>query len=63
VLILKMAAPGDVLGLSAVISGTPYEVTAETAMPCQVNFVQRDALVSLLERFGNGCSAICGRNN
>ena len=52
VLILKMAGPGDMLGLSAVISATPYEVTAETALPCQVGFVQREALVSLLERFG-----------
>lgn len=52
VLILKMAGPGDMLGLSAVISGTPYEVTAETGMPCQVNFVQREALVSLLEKHG-----------
>ena len=31
VLILKMADPGEALGLSAVISGTPYELTAETA--------------------------------
>jgi CRP/FNR family transcriptional regulator, cyclic AMP receptor protein len=52
VLILKMAGPGDMLGLSAVISGTAYEVTAETGMPCQVNFVQREALLSLLEKHG-----------
>jgi CRP/FNR family transcriptional regulator len=52
VLILKMAGPGDMLGLSAVISGTPYEVTAETGMPCQLNFVQREALLSLLEKYG-----------
>jgi CRP/FNR family transcriptional regulator, cyclic AMP receptor protein len=45
VLILKMAAPGEMLGLSAVISGTEYELTAETAMPCQVNFVPREALL------------------
>jgi CRP/FNR family transcriptional regulator, cyclic AMP receptor protein len=52
VLILKMAGPGDALGLSAVISGTSYEMTAETAIPCHVNFVQRDALLSLLQRHG-----------
>jgi len=52
VLILKMATAGDILGLSAVASGQPYEVTAETAVPCQVNFVQREALLALLERFG-----------
>jgi hypothetical protein len=42
---LKMAEPGEALGLSAVISGTPYELTAETAGPCQVNFIDRDALM------------------
>ena len=52
VLILKMAEPGEVLGLSAVISGEPYEVTAETASPCQVNFVEREPLLRLMEQSG-----------
>lgn len=52
VLILKMAEPGEVLGLSAVISGTCYEVTAETAGPCQVNFIDREALMKLAEKHG-----------
>jgi len=52
VLILKMAGPGEMLGLSAVISGTEYELTAETAMPCQVNFVPREPLLDLLQRHG-----------
>src|SRR5208282_5027882 len=34
--IVKVAAPGEVLGLSATISGKPHEVTAETIDPCQV---------------------------
>jgi CRP/FNR family cyclic AMP-dependent transcriptional regulator len=50
VLILKMAEAGEVLGLSAVISGTCYEMTAETAAPCQVNFIEREALLRLMER-------------
>lgn len=52
VLILKMAAPGEMLGLSAVISGGEYELTAETAMPCQVNYVAREPLLELLQRYG-----------
>lgn len=52
VLILKVAEAGEVLGLSAVITGEPYEVTAETAGPCQVNFVEREALLRLMERSG-----------
>jgi len=50
--ILKMAAPGEMLGLSAVISGGEYELTAETAMPCQVNYVAREPLLELLKRHG-----------
>ncbi len=52
VLIVKMAEAGEVLGLSAVISGTCYEVTAETAAPCQVNFIEREALLRLMEKHG-----------
>jgi CRP/FNR family transcriptional regulator, cyclic AMP receptor protein len=52
VLILKVAEAGEVLGLSATISGTCYELTAETAGPCHVNFVERDALLRLMERSG-----------
>jgi CRP/FNR family transcriptional regulator len=52
VLILKMAGPGETLGLSAVISGMEYELTAETAMPCQVNFVPREPLLDLMARYG-----------
>lgn len=48
VLILRMAGPGSVLGLSAVIAGEPYELTAETSMPCQVHFVERENLRRLL---------------
>lgn len=52
VLIVKVAQAGEVLGLSAVISGTCYEVTAETAAPCQVNFIEREALLRLMEKNG-----------
>src|SRR5271167_2749461 len=41
-LILKIAEAGEVLGLSANVSGTPYELTAETVDECQVNFVKRE---------------------
>ena len=41
-LILRIAKPGEVLGLEAVVGGTSYEVTAETLRPCQVAFIRRD---------------------
>jgi CRP/FNR family transcriptional regulator len=49
VLILKFAEAGEALGLSAVISGMNYEMTAETATPCQLNYVDRKNLISLIE--------------
>jgi len=47
-LILKTAEAGEALGLSAAISGLGYETTAETADPCQLNFVDRNHLLELL---------------
>jgi len=49
VLILKQAEPGEVLGLSAAISGTNYEMTAETALPSQLNFIGRQDFMALLQ--------------
>jgi CRP/FNR family transcriptional regulator, cyclic AMP receptor protein len=49
VLILKQSEPGEVLGLSAAISGTNYEMTAETATPCQLDFIGRQDLMALLQ--------------
>ena len=39
---LRIANPGEILGLMATISGIPYEVTAETLHPCQVAYVRRE---------------------
>jgi CRP/FNR family transcriptional regulator len=50
VLILKQAGAGEVLGLSAVISGTNYEMTVETASACQLNFIGRRDFMGLLQR-------------
>lgn len=41
ILILKSAEVGQVLGLSATVSHTRYETTAEAATPCQVTFIDR----------------------
>jgi CRP/FNR family cyclic AMP-dependent transcriptional regulator len=54
-MIVKLAEPGEVLGLSASISGKPYEVTAETIDPCQVNFVKRDDFLRFLKDDVEAC--------
>lgn len=50
VLILKQAEAGEVLGLSAAVSGTNYEMTAETSTPCQLDFIGRHDLMMLLQK-------------
>ena len=47
-IITKISEPGDLLGLNAVISNRPYEVTAEMMEPGQANFIPRDSLMHLL---------------
>ena len=55
ILIMKIAEPGEVLGLSSTIGGKPYELTAETVDPCQVNFVKREDFMRLLKEQSDVC--------
>ena len=54
-LILQVSEPGEVLGLSATVSGKPYELTAETLGPCQVNFVKREDFLRFLKEHSDAC--------
>lgn len=69
-LILRIAKPGEILGLMATLSGTPYEVTAVTVHPCQVAFLHRgeflrfiakypEAYQSIVKQFGSLYSGAC----
>lgn len=49
-LILRIAKPGEILGLMASISNTPYEVTAETLHPCQVAFLRREDFLHFIAK-------------
>lgn len=49
-LIVRIAGPGDVLGLHATLAGHPYEATAETLSPSRVDFISRENLFLLLDR-------------
>jgi len=51
-MILKIAGPGDVMGLSAVLANVPHEVTAEAIEPCQVKTVRKQEFVEFLGRHG-----------
>ena len=54
-LIVKIAEPGEVLGASATILGKPYEVSAETIEPSQINFVRREDFVGFLNAYPEAC--------
>lgn len=49
-LILRIARPGEVLGLMATLSGVPYEVTAETIRPCQMAFIRREDFLRFIAK-------------
>lgn len=50
-LTLRIAKPGEILGLTATMSGTSYEASAETLHPCQVAFVRRDDFSRFLNKY------------
>jgi CRP/FNR family transcriptional regulator len=54
-LMLRVAGPGEVLGLSSTLSGHPYELTAETLDSCQVVFVKRKELLRFLRDHREAC--------
>ena len=51
-LITRIAEGGEVLGMSATVSGRPYMATAETLIPCQVNFIRREDFLRFLRENG-----------
>ncbi|HKI26675.1 MAG TPA: Crp/Fnr family transcriptional regulator [Candidatus Sulfotelmatobacter sp.] len=48
-IITKISEPGDILGLNAVVSNRPYEVTAEMMEPGQANFIPRDPFIQFMK--------------
>lgn len=50
-LILRIAGPGDVLGLAAALKGSKYEATAETLEPVDVKAIRRDEFLRFMEEF------------
>lgn len=54
-LVLRIAGPGDVLGLSASLSSTPYEVTAEALENATVACVKRKDLLRFLRDHREAC--------
>jgi CRP/FNR family transcriptional regulator len=54
-LTLRIAGPGEVLGMGAALSNTPYEITAELLDNSQVVFVRRKELLKFLREHPGIC--------
>ena len=54
-LIVKIAEAGEVLGASGTILDTPFEVSAETLEPSQINFVRREDFMRFLNTNPEAC--------
>jgi CRP/FNR family transcriptional regulator, cyclic AMP receptor protein len=59
-LLLRVAESGEVLGLSAALSGTPHEITAQAMEPCQIAMVRRKDLVAFLRSHREACMQVVG---
>jgi CRP/FNR family transcriptional regulator len=62
-LILQIAKPGEIIGLSSAMSGTPYEVSAETLYPSEVAFIRRDDFLRFISRFPEAYGAVTRQLN
>jgi CRP/FNR family transcriptional regulator len=52
---LRVAQPGDVLGLNSVLAGTSYAITVETLQPCRFTFIAREEFLKLIQEHGDAC--------
>lgn len=56
--ILRMAQPGDVLGLNSVVRNSSYDATVKTLEPCRTDFISRSELIELMEKSEAGTHTI-----
>ena len=51
-IIVRIAEPGELVGLPGTLSGKPYELTAEALEPLHANFISREAFIHFLREHG-----------
>jgi CRP/FNR family cyclic AMP-dependent transcriptional regulator len=62
-LIMRVAKAGEILGLMAALSGSPYEVNAETLHPCQVAFVRREDFLRFIGKHPEAFQSVVAQMN
>lgn len=55
IMIIGVAEPGEVIGLSAIMCGAEYEITAEAIEMCYLNFISRDNFLRYIETHPSAC--------
>jgi len=49
IVILRIAQPGDLLGVNSVLQNATYDTTVKTLEPCRVDFIPRREFIELVE--------------
>lgn len=57
-LLLRSAGPGEILGLSATLTGQGHEVTAETTTPARLVFIKRKDFLRYLREHTDVCMRV-----
>jgi CRP/FNR family transcriptional regulator, cyclic AMP receptor protein len=53
--IVRIAGPGEMLGLSAVVTGSAHPLTLATVQPSQLGFIARADFLLLMQQHGDAC--------
>ena len=54
-LIVRIAEPGEILGLASAVSGSAYDITAEAQFPCVFSSIDRAGFLDYLVRYPTAC--------
>jgi len=57
-LVVRIAKAGEVLGLVSAMSGSPYDVTAETLYPSQLAFVRREDFLRFIAKYPEATGSV-----
>jgi CRP/FNR family transcriptional regulator, cyclic AMP receptor protein len=57
-LVLRIAQPGELLGMNATLTGQPFGATVETLERCRIDFIPREDLLKLLDRDRSACLGV-----
>lgn len=55
---LRVAEPGEIVGLSSVVANKAHLATAETVLPSQVSFIPRESFVNFLHNHADAAARV-----